>query len=314
MHLNSKPLVSVVVISYNSATFIIDTLESIYAQSYPNIELIVSDDSSNDESVSLCEQWLISREPRFICTQIVTHFINTGVTANLKRGEQYAKGVYIKSIAADDLLTEDAIAQYVAYMEEYPETTYLFGKMHAFGDNKEEAAAFERNMLQYQFFQLSAKEQYQCLMNNGCYIPAPSFFYNREKNTQLGISLDEEIPMVEDWPRWINITRKDVKLHLLDSITVHYRLHSKAISKSKGISAFAKSQMLMFIKYQFRYNLLRHPRTTWIKYVMYKQVLTNNKIWFAIERIGRFFDGIYRKLRSSDINDWEKMAETLSSK
>ncbi|NJW55213.1 glycosyltransferase, partial [Salinimicrobium oceani] len=48
--LNSEVLVSVVVVTYNSSEFIIDTLESIKNQTYPNIELIISDDCSGDDT------------------------------------------------------------------------------------------------------------------------------------------------------------------------------------------------------------------------------------------------------------------------
>ena len=54
----TSPLISILVISYNSSKFIIDTLESIKKQSYNNIELIVSDDYSTDNTIELVTNWL----------------------------------------------------------------------------------------------------------------------------------------------------------------------------------------------------------------------------------------------------------------
>ena len=54
----SLPLVSVVVITYNSAKFVIETLESVKSQTYKNIELIISDDCSTDDTVERCRLWL----------------------------------------------------------------------------------------------------------------------------------------------------------------------------------------------------------------------------------------------------------------
>ena len=51
------PLVSIVVITYNSAEYVLETLESAKAQTYQNIELIVSDDCSADNTVETCSRW-----------------------------------------------------------------------------------------------------------------------------------------------------------------------------------------------------------------------------------------------------------------
>ena len=54
----TEPLVSICVITYNSSKTVVETLESIKNQSYSNIELVVSDDCSPDNTVELVQQWL----------------------------------------------------------------------------------------------------------------------------------------------------------------------------------------------------------------------------------------------------------------
>ena len=61
-----KPLVSMIVVCYNQARFVVETLESIKAQTYKPTELIVLDDCSSDDSVAVIETWL--REARIECT------------------------------------------------------------------------------------------------------------------------------------------------------------------------------------------------------------------------------------------------------
>ena len=60
-----NPLVSAVIITYNSAKYVIETLDSIKAQTYQNIELIVSDDCSTDETTTLVKEWLEKNGNRF---------------------------------------------------------------------------------------------------------------------------------------------------------------------------------------------------------------------------------------------------------
>ena len=59
---NNNPLVSIIVITYNSAKFVLETLESAKAQTYQNIELIISDDGSTDNTVQICREWLKNNE------------------------------------------------------------------------------------------------------------------------------------------------------------------------------------------------------------------------------------------------------------
>lgn len=53
-----NPLVSVIVITYNSSKYVLETLNSVAAQTYDNIELIISDDCSKDNTVEICRNWL----------------------------------------------------------------------------------------------------------------------------------------------------------------------------------------------------------------------------------------------------------------
>lgn len=53
-------IVSVCIITYNSSKYIEETLESVRRQTYPAIELIISDDASSDDTVYICEQWILS--------------------------------------------------------------------------------------------------------------------------------------------------------------------------------------------------------------------------------------------------------------
>ena len=104
------PLISVIVLTYNSSEYVLSTLESIKRQTYAGpIELIIGDDCSRDESVSLCQQWVESNKTRFARTLILQPSENQGVVANLNSCLQNTKGEWIKGIAGDDILTDNAL-------------------------------------------------------------------------------------------------------------------------------------------------------------------------------------------------------------
>ena len=83
-------------------------------------------------------------------------------------------------------------------------------------------------------------------------VPASTFFYNRQKSIDLGIRNDERIPLLEDWPKWINILEKGVKLEFMDKTLVKYRIHNTSISTSSCASVrFVESNYLFDLYYRY---------------------------------------------------------------
>lgn len=111
----NKPLVSVRVLTYNSSEHIVETLDSVYQQTYRNIELVISDDCSKDDTINICQKWLKSHKDRFANVVFLTSPVNTGVCANSKRSMDAATGDWIKGMGGDDLLTPNAIEEYLSF-------------------------------------------------------------------------------------------------------------------------------------------------------------------------------------------------------
>lgn len=252
VEVNNQPLVSVPVITYNSAKFVLETLESIKAQTYQNIELIISDDCSTDNTVELCQQWVEENQERFVRTQIITSDMNTGVSANGNRGRDACQGEWIKGIAGDDLLMPNCVEDCVEYVQQHPNVIYLFGRIEAFGASEEQNRHFAENVFDYSFFDLDIDGQLERLVFGSNCVPAATCFYNRKKAIELGIRNDERIPLLEDWPKWINILEKGVKLEFMDKVLVQYRIHEGALS-TKGVlsSRYVHSNLLFDLLYRY---------------------------------------------------------------
>lgn len=127
------PLVSVVVITYNSSKYILECLDSIYNQTYQNIELIITDDCSKDNTVEVCKKWLEQFSDRFIQTKQITTTINTGTSANCNRGISETMGKWYKIIAGDDRLLKNCIEDNIHYVVNHKNVDFLFSDIKPFG-------------------------------------------------------------------------------------------------------------------------------------------------------------------------------------
>jgi glycosyltransferase involved in cell wall biosynthesis len=105
--LEDLPLVTIGVASFNNARFIQETLDSISAQTYPNIEIIINDDCSTDNSLDIVEIW-IKKNPT-LNISLLKSTINRGLCASLNNILSVCKGEYIAFIASDDKYLPDFV-------------------------------------------------------------------------------------------------------------------------------------------------------------------------------------------------------------
>lgn len=219
-----NPLVSIIVITYNSSKYVLETLESAKAQTYQNIELIISDDGSQDETVELCEKWLAENKDRFIDSQIITVEKNTGIPANCNRGVKASKGEWIKLIAGDDVLLNNCVKDNIEHVRN-SDIKVLFSKLRIF-DKK---AQYDMRPSVVTFFEKESDEQFKMLLAYDHVGNTPTIFINKKLIGQLGY-YDEEFCLIEDYPFWIKCAQNGNKLHFMNKLTVLYRLHDSSVS------------------------------------------------------------------------------------
>lgn len=253
-----NPLVSISLITYNSSLYVLDTLNSIKAQTYSPLEIVVSDDCSTDNTITICSDWLNKNRNRFVSVKIITASRNCGISANYNQGMDNCSGEYIKEIAGDDLLLPNCIEDYVNFVIEHPEAYFCFGKAVVFGNSEQKVSHFRDEVFHdYHFFQLSAREQLHQLTVFSNPIPSSVFFYSRNRMYSLGIRNDERIPFMEDWPKWINILRKGEKLYFIDKEVAKYRVSNTQLS-TNGSKRWNNQMFLLYKYYKFiptlRYN------------------------------------------------------------
>ena len=128
----SKPLVSIIVPVYNAQNHIARCLESICAQSWQNIEVIVLNDGSKDQSLPVCEAFR-AKDERIVLVDKA----NSGVSDTRNLGLKLASGKYVQFVDSDDWIEPDMYARFAAAITQYAPDMALCEFYYAFADHNE---------------------------------------------------------------------------------------------------------------------------------------------------------------------------------
>lgn len=275
MYGESEPLVSIGVVTFRSSKYIVETLESAKNQSYKNIELIISDDCSSDNTIEICHEWIEKNAERFVRTAIITSPINTGISANCNRVVMSSKGKYLKLIAGDDTL-EPTCVEDLLYEALKRDSDILFSRMRPFGDNVHTGIISCKNLTNV-FKYLNGRD-FLILLTHINFLPAPCSFIKRDLYEKIGL-YNESIPFIEDWPFWVKALSQGFAINYLDKITVNYRIHGEAISqKSTHISEMFRQSKNKAVQYAYetgsKLGFLEkcHYKILWISYFRYSTI------------------------------------------
>ncbi|PHN01497.1 glycosyltransferase family 2 protein [Flavilitoribacter nigricans] len=268
---NKGPLVSVLVITYNSSKYILDTLESIRMQSYDCLELIISDDASTDNTELLCQQWISKNKEFFENIKYISVENNTGVSGNLNRAFNACTGEWVKIIAGDDILLRDCIKdnlEYI-YLNEDLNIQILFSKFYKlyFKNGEWHQKAMLKDPQTYILFSscLSNNEQLKLFSREQHYRIITIFMSHKAIKSVNGF--DERFPLYEDIPLMYKFLLNGFKLFLLPAYTVSYRVHGDSISLKKTDKIISKWHYQNLIPATLLYKI---PMLTRVEAIMVK--------------------------------------------
>ena len=118
----NHPLVTIITTTFNSSKTLKETLKSIFDQEYDNIELIIIDAGSNDDTIEIIKNyenkidyWLSESD--------------NGIYDGFNKGLSLAKGDYIGFVNSDDVLRNNALSILVKYHRKYPKIDFVFGSV-----------------------------------------------------------------------------------------------------------------------------------------------------------------------------------------
>jgi len=291
---NNEILVTVLVVSYNSAYTILETLNSISRQDYPRICLVIADDCSTDDTVERASIWIESNKTRFSSVEITVTKKNSGVAINCNNGLKKATGKYLKLIAGDDILLPGCLTDFVNFCE-LNDCKIVFSDAEIISDlsSNHPVIANVRNYFDEAGRFLNSDYQWQkrkIFERN--YLAAPTAFFSLSLLLYFH-GFDRRFFM-EDYPFWLKLYSADIKPAYLEKKLVGYRMHSlqstSAWNKKLINDKFLKQEFLLFIFIQRKVYSLEHLVLKLLDYsVKFMFVFCGNK---------PYFDWTYGKYRS----------------
>lgn len=222
-------MVSVVIPCYNHGGFLMETLDSLQAQSFTDFEIIVVNDGSTDEATVAMLQGLTSANTRVI------HTPNRGVSAARNRGIEEALGDYILPLDSDDKIGPDYLKFSVGLLESRPEVAIVYGERVLFGEREGMDVLPDYNT--------------RALLIDNCIYPA-ALFRKDDWRTVGGYS-EKMVYGWEDWDFWISLSELNKQVVKIPEILFYYRVRS--ISRDHSIRFYQKIILMLLI-------VLRHKR------------------------------------------------------
>lgn len=223
-------LVSIVTPSYNQAQYLPETLEAVRAQQYEPIEHIVVDGNSNDNTISVLEEY----EDTYNLTWISES--DDGQADAVNKGFEMAEGDIIGWINSDDLYFDETVTtRVVSEFNENPECDVIYGDFvetdaNGIIDMVYRVPEYDRELLRY-----------------GNYIPQPGVFFKKKVTNDN--DLDTNLVFVLDYEYWLRLSKNGYKFHHLDEIIAGYRIHDEAKGPRLGRDRQIEEQNQIMNKY-----------------------------------------------------------------
>ena len=150
MEKSNQPLVSIVIPCYNHENFVQDCIQSVIEQTYENIELIIIDDGSKDNSVLKIQEMLEKCQNRFKQFEF-RYRPNKGLSETLNESLEWCQGKYYSVLASDDQMFDNKTALQVAYLEKNKDCVGCFGGYQLIDENNIVTAYSKKDEKSYSF-------------------------------------------------------------------------------------------------------------------------------------------------------------------
>ena len=263
---NDAPLASIVIPSYNYGEYLGAAIKSALGQGYKNIEIIVVDGGSDDNSVEIARKYPVK----------VLELGRCGLAKAIGAGVAASKGSYILKLDSDDMLHPDFASKTVAALEENPELGYAYTQLVGFGADS--------------FFFESCAFSLKMLLKRPAYIPG-SVLIRKIAYLEAG-GYDLSLPFQEDWDFLLKLAERGRYGVLVPLPLLFYRQHFQSRGRRR---AWDYTRMLWKLRRRHSALFARHlGALDWLgviasdialfAYMLARDAFTALRIWAPIRK------------------------------
>ncbi|MBN3896817.1 MAG: glycosyltransferase [Nostoc sp. NOS(2021)] len=267
--LQGQPLVSICIPTYNGERFIAEAINSVLCQTYPNIEIILSDDNSTDRTVEIAKSFNQKLSFDF---SILEHS-QYGLAQNWNFCISQAKGKYIKFLFQDDLLEPTAIEEMLNLAEQDEEIGLVFSPRRLFTNTGN--TVYDSNFLMHHeakdvhkaWLRLKPIQLGQQLLQDSNILDNPinkigepsTVLVRKDVFEKVGL-FNSEFCQLVDLEMWLRIMSQ-YKVGFVDKVLSHFRIHSQ--QQTRRNVALKDAILLDYQKlFQTIYSDIRYPQAT----------------------------------------------------
>jgi alpha-1,3-rhamnosyltransferase len=249
-----KPLVSMLIPCYNHEYFVRECIESVILQDYKNIELLIIDDGSSDDSIQTINELQQRCQDRFVRFEFRAR-ANQGLSATINEALQWSEGKYFAAIASDDRLHENKTSFLIERIEQEIEVAGIFSGCQLINASGQVIGHVPGTQKYYNLDDV--------IMHRHSIHAATQLL---KKDVLLEVGCYAENVYTEDWYMWLKITEAGYKLKTISEELVDYRKH--ATNSSKRLLSMHESKLIVLSHFK--------------QHALYRKAVANIYIWTAI--------------------------------
>ena len=269
-----KPLVSIITPSYNQGRFIEETIKSVLSQEYSNLEYIIIDGGSSDETLNILEKY--SSRLKWISEP------DKGQSDAINKGLKMARGEIVAWLNSDDTYEPGAVEKAISFMTNNPEAALVYGHAGIIDEAGSRVRQFE------------ATEPFNLwrLIYVWDYIMQPTTFFRKCALEQVGY-LKEELNWCMDWDLWMRLG-KEFPVGFIPEILANNREYAETKTSTGGRKRLNEIARLMREQGQKTYppGLFIYGIDTIASYFRQKNFLVKPANIFAGKLISRILNNI----------------------
>lgn len=207
------PRVSVIVPAYNQGRFLGDAIRSALAQTCADVEVIVVDDGSTDDTRKVVDDFTDARV-RYVWQE------NQGLSAARNTGIRHARGAFLTYLDSDDQFLPEKVALLLDIFDRHPEVGFAAGGALLIDElGRPLGERFERDV---------PTDPTRWLLGNPLHVG--SVMIRREWQDRVGL-FDETLRSYEDWDMWIRLARAGCSMQSIRTVVSLYRFHGLQMTR-----------------------------------------------------------------------------------